>query len=85
MAGEDKGEWAEVAKEGIVPDELSSSDESGPVGREADSDEPATEAGIDPRGGDDADAVADGGAEVPDGVEPDLKDVSAAAREADKD
>jgi hypothetical protein len=85
MAGEDKGEWAEVAKEGIVPDELSSSDESGPVGREADSDEPATEAGIDPHGGDDADAVADGGPEVPEDVEPDLKDVAAAAREADKD
>jgi hypothetical protein len=85
MTREEKGEWAEVADEGIVPDELSSSDESGPVGREAGSDEPATEAGIDPEGGDDADAVTDGGPDVPEGVEPDLKDVSAAAREADKD
>ena len=27
---EDKGEWAEVADEGIVPDELSDDDDSGP-------------------------------------------------------
>jgi hypothetical protein len=85
MTREEKGEWAEVAKEGIVPDELSGKDESGPVPREAESDEPATEQGIDPTAGDDADAVTDGGPEVPEGVEPDLKDVSAAAREADKD
>ncbi len=82
---EKKGEWAEVADEGIVPDELSGEDEAGPVGRTAKSDEPATEQGVDPRGGDEADAVTDGGAEVPEGVEPDLKDVGAAAREAEKD
>ena len=35
MTGDDKGEWAEVADEGIVPDELSDEDESGPVGRTA--------------------------------------------------
>jgi hypothetical protein len=85
MTREEKGEWAEVSKEGIVPDELSSPDESGPVGRRADSDEPATEAGVDPGAGDEADATTDGGPDVPEGVEPDLKDVSAAAREAEKD
>ena len=85
MTREEKGEWAEVSKEGIVPDELSGEDESGPVPREAESDEPATEQGIDPTGGDEADAVTDGGPEVPEGVEPDLKDVAAAAREAEKD
>ena len=41
MTREDKGEWAETAEEGIVPDELSGGDESGPVGRRAESDEPA--------------------------------------------
>ena len=82
---EDKGEWAEVADEGIVPDELSSDDESGPVGRTAESQEPATEEGVDPHGGDEADAVTDGGPEVPEGAEPDLKDVAAAAREQEKD
>ena len=79
----DKGEWAEVADEGIVPDELSSDDEAGPVGRTAESQEPATEEGVDPRGGDQADAVRDGGPEVPEGVEPDLKD--AAATQIQKD
>jgi hypothetical protein len=84
MTRDDKGEWAEVADEGIVPDELSDDDESGPVGRTAESDEPATEEGVDPQGGDEADAVRDGGPEVPDDAEPDLKDVAAAAREQDK-
>jgi hypothetical protein len=81
----EKGEWAEVADEGIVPDELSSDDEAGPVGRRAETEEPATEAGIDPQGGDEADAVTQGGPEVPEGAEPDLKDVAAAEREAKKD
>jgi hypothetical protein len=85
MTREDKGEWAEVSDEGIVPDELSSDDDSGPVGRRAESQDPATEEGIDPHGGDEADAVRDGGPEVPEGAEPDLKDVAAAAREAEKD
>ena len=80
---EDKGEWAEVADEGIVPDELSDDDDSGPVGRRAASEEPATEEGVDPHGGDQADAVRDGGPEVPEGVEPDLKD--AAATQVQKD
>jgi hypothetical protein len=80
---EDKGEWAEVADEGIVPDELSDDDDSGPVGRRAESEEPATEEGVDPHAGDQADAVRDGGPEVPEGVEPDLKD--AAATQLQKD
>ena len=81
MTGDEKGEWAKTADEGIVPDELSGEDESGPVGREAASDEPATEEGIDLAAGDDADATRDGGAEPPEGAEPDLKDAAAAARE----
>jgi hypothetical protein len=88
---EDKGKWAEVADEGIVPDDLGDAEKAGDpelsssvVGRESDSDEPATEEGIDRSAGDRADATADGGPEVPEGAEPDLKDVAAASREADK-
>jgi hypothetical protein len=85
---EDKGQWAEVADEGIVPDESEKGAEpeltSDVVGRESDSDEPATEEGIDRSAGDRADATADGGPEVPEGAEPDLKDVAAASREAEK-
>jgi hypothetical protein len=55
------------------------------VGREAASQEPATEEGIDPAAGDAADATRDGGVEPPEGAEPDLKDVAAAAREQQKD
>jgi hypothetical protein len=47
------------------------------------SDEPATEDGIDPAGGDDADATSDGGPDLPQGVEPDLKDAGAAASQTD--
>ena len=85
MTGDEKGEWAKTADEGIVPDELSGEDEAGPVGREAASDEPATDEGIDLAAGDDADATRDGGAEPPEGAEPDLKDATAAAREQQKD
>jgi hypothetical protein len=85
MTGDEKGEWAKTADEGIVPDELSDDNDSGPVGREAVSDEPATEDGIDPEAGDNADATRDGGAEPPERAEPDLKDVAAAARERQKD
>lgn len=85
MTDDEKGEWAKTADEGIVPDTLSGEDESGPVGREAATQEPATEEGIDPSAGDEADATRDGGAEPPDGSEPDLKDVAAAAREQQKD
>ena len=41
--------------------------------------------GIDLSAGDHADAVTDGGPELPAEAEPDLKDVAAAARQADAD
>ena len=54
------------------------------MARESESGEPATEEGIDASAGDQADATTYGGPEVPEGAEPDLKDVAAAQREADK-
>jgi hypothetical protein len=90
-----KGPWAETAAEGIVPAELGGSDapremlEEDPelgspvLGETTGSDEPATERGIDPSGGDEADATSDGGAEPPEGAEPDLKDAAAAPRQID--
>ncbi len=80
MAEKDKGEWAETADEGVVPDELGGSDESAVLGRTTGSDEPATDEGIDRSAGDDADATSDGGSEPPPDAEPDLKDAAAAAR-----
>jgi len=89
-AGE-KGGWADTAAEGIVPAELGGSDApremladdpqlgSAVLGVTTGSDEPATETGIDRTGGDKADAVTDGGPDLPHGVEPDLKDIAAAA------
>jgi hypothetical protein len=59
--------------------------ESSVLGRTAESDEPATEAGIDESGGDRADAVTDGGPDVPQGAEPDLKDAPAAWQQDDAD
>ena len=44
---------------------------------------PAELGGSDPAAGDRADATTHGGAEPPEGGEPDLKDVAAAARKAD--
>jgi hypothetical protein len=90
-----KGPWAATADEGIVPAELGGSDAPGELlsedpelgsavlGKTTGSNEPATEDGIDMSGGDDADATTDGGPELPDGVEPDLKDASAARIAAD--
>jgi len=87
----EKGEWAGTASEGVVPAELGGSDapremlpedpelESDVLGRTTGSDEPATQAGIDPGAGDQADAVTDGGPELPAGAEPDLKDAAGAA------
>ena len=81
MDDKDKGEWAETAEEGVVPDELGGDErESAVLGRTTGSEEPATEAGVDRAGGDEADATSDGGAEPPEDAEPDLKDVSAAQR-----
>ena len=91
----EKGSWSEVAAEGLVPAELGGSDApeellpedpelgSSVLGKTTGSDEPATEDGIDPAGGDAADATTDGGPEPPRGVEPDLRDVGAAQRQAD--
>ncbi len=90
-----KGPWAAKAQGGIVPEELGGSDASAElqpedpeltssvVGRQAPSDDPATESGVDRQGGDQADAVADGGPRVPAGTEPDLKDAASGPRQVD--
>jgi hypothetical protein len=80
MAEKDKGEWAETADEGVVPDALGGDDDSRVTGRSTGSDEPETEEGVDRAAGDAADATSDGGSEPPPGEEPDLKDVGAAQR-----
>jgi hypothetical protein len=83
---EDKGEWAQTADEGIVPDELGRDGEGdGPEGRVTGSDEPATEEGVDLGAGDDADATRDGGVELPEGAEPDLKDAMGAHQRPEAD
>ena len=93
----EKGPWAETAAEGIVPAELGGSDAPGEMlaedrqlgssvlGESTGSDEPATESGIEPSAGDEADATSDGGAEPPEGAEPDLKDAAAMPRQVDRD
>lgn len=91
----EKGPWAAKARDGVVPAELGGSDApaealgddpelgSSVLGSRASSDEPATEAGVDLSAGDSADATSDSGPEVPDGVEPDLKDATAGPRQSD--
>ncbi|MBV9001703.1 MAG: hypothetical protein JO304_21780 [Solirubrobacterales bacterium] len=91
----DKGPWAAKARDGIVPAELGGSDApadllpedpelgSAVLGRPARSDDPTTETGVDPHGGDQADATTDGGPVVPDGMAPDLKDAASGPRQAD--
>ena len=91
----EKGPWAGMAAEGVVPAELGGSDApreilpedpelgSSVLGRTTGSDEPTTEDGIDLSGGDNADATSDGGPELPEGVEPDLKDAATAQPWAD--
>jgi hypothetical protein len=93
----EKGQWAGTADEGVVPAALGGSDApremlaedpelgSSVLGRTTGSDEPATDSGVDLSGGDHADAVTDGGPDVPTDAEPDLKDIAAAARQADVD
>jgi hypothetical protein len=93
----EKGDWAGKADEGVVPAQLGGSDApremlgedpelgSSVLGQTTGSDEPATESGIDLSAGDNADAVSDGGPDVPADAEPDLKDVGAAARKAERD
>ena len=86
MDNKDKGEWAETADEGVVPDDLGGDEgDSAVLGRTTGSDEPATEAGVDRSGGDEADATSDGGSEPPGDAEPDLKDVGAAQRRDARD
>jgi hypothetical protein len=67
----EKGPWAETAAEGVVPAELGGSDApremlaedpqlgSPVLGETTGSEEPATESGIDPSSGDEADATSD--------------------------
>jgi len=76
----EKGPWAQTSTEGVVPVEPGDTDAV--VGRTTGSDEPATEQGIDRSAGDRADATTDGGPDVPEDAEPDLKDVGAAQRDA---
>ena len=83
---EDKGQWAETADEGVVPDALGEDrlDDEDPqlrtavTGETTGDDTPATSSGIDLSAGDAADATTDGGPKPPEGEEPDLKDVGAA-------
>jgi hypothetical protein len=73
---EHKGEWAEVADEGIAPVEP---DDAAVTGETTGSDEPATSEGIDLDAGDAADATSDGGPPAPPpDAEPDLKDAPSA-------
>ena len=93
----EKGSWSDVAAEGVVPAELGGSDappellEDDPelgsdvLGRTTGSDEPTTDQGIDPSGGDEADATTDAGPEATPGVEPDLKDAAATQLRPDVD
>jgi hypothetical protein len=93
----EKGQWAGTVGDGVVPADLGGSDApremladdpqlgSSVLGQTTGSDEPATEDGVDLSAGDHADAVTDGGPDVPANAEPDLKDVGAAARQAERD
>jgi len=81
---EEKGEWAETADEGIVPREDEGS-EPDYTGRTAADDTPATEEGIDREGGDEADATTDGGPDIDDDVEPDLRDAGIASTDNESD
>src|SRR5436190_6394399 len=92
---EEKGPWAAKAQEGVAPPELGGSDApeevlpddpdlgSEATGRAAQSETPATEAGIDPGQGDSADATEQGGPEAPAEAEPDLRDAASGPRQAD--
>jgi hypothetical protein len=92
---QDKGEWARTAEEGIVPAEDGGTDApeemlgddpelgSEVTGRPADDDAPATEDGIDLGAGDEADATADGGPDLEEGPEPDLRDAGLASTDND--
>jgi hypothetical protein len=93
----EKGPWAARAGEGVVPADLGGSDApremlsddpelgSSVLGATTGSEEPATEAGVDPAGGDDADAISDGGPERPPDAEPDLRDAASGPRQVDRE
>jgi hypothetical protein len=93
----EKGPWAAQAQDGVVPADLGGSDApremlpedrelgSSVLGRTAASEEPATDGGVDLSAGDNADAVTDGGPDVPDDAEPDLKDAASGPRQVDSD
>jgi hypothetical protein len=78
----EKGPWSEVAAEGIVPAEAGGSDapremlaDDPQLGSEALGETTGTdETAVDPGAGDRADATTQGGPDVPEGQEPDLKD-----------
>ncbi len=86
---ENKGQWAETADEGVVPDALGEDrlDDQEPqlgsavTGETTGDDTPATSAGPDLSAGDDADATRDGG---PNLASDDLKDAGAAPRAVDR-
>ncbi|MCA1682953.1 MAG: hypothetical protein LC685_03020 [Actinobacteria bacterium] len=93
-----KGSWSETATEGVVPAELGGTDApdelkadedpelgSAVTGRTTGSDEPTTDQGIDPQGGDQADATTDGGPDLPTQAEPDLKDAPVASKQPDSE
>ena len=89
----EKGDWAGSADDGVVRAELGGSDApremlaedpelgSSVLGQTTGSEEPATAEGIDLSAGDNADAVTDGGPDLPPDAEPDMKDAAAAARQ----
>jgi hypothetical protein len=60
-------------------------DEMRKKGEWAESDEPATDEGVDLSAGDNADAVRDGGQNRPDDAEPDLRDATGGPRRVDVD
>jgi hypothetical protein len=85
-----KGDWAGHAADGIVPAEQGGSDApremlapdpelgSSVLGQTTGSDEPATESGVDSSAGDDAEATASAGANLPhgEGVERSVRDAA---------
>jgi hypothetical protein len=93
----EKGQWAGNVEDGVVPADLGGSDapremlaedpqlDSSVLGRTTGSDEPATEEGIDPSAGDDADATTDSGPDVPVAAEPDMRDAATGPRQSDID
>jgi hypothetical protein len=89
MRDENKGEWAELADEGVVPDALGEDRltdkepqlRGAVTGETTGDDSPATSTGVDLAAGDDADATRDGG---PNPASDDLKDAGAAPRAVDR-